>query len=113
MQRLLDRSLRWIVALPLLSGCWHERFHTFIENGTNQRVYAVIHFRDQSPPGSGSIEPGNGVNMPQRVEDISYIDYQVGKRACRMDKKQIAEAARTGQLGVTKITLRDCSSSKP
>jgi len=111
MQRLLVTSPLCVV-LPLLSGCWHEAFSTSIENGTNEKVYVVIHFDDQMmPPGHGNIEPGNGVNLPQKVEDISYIDYQIGNRRCRMDEKRIAEAAHLKERGVTRITLHDCNSA--
>jgi len=113
MQRVLIMSPLCVV-LPLLSGCWHEAFHTSVENGTNKKVYAVIHFDNGSiPPGHGNIEPGNGVSLPQRVEDIRYIEYQIGDRRCRMDGKLIAQAARAGERGVTSITLRDCGGSAP
>jgi hypothetical protein len=102
------------IVLPLLSGCWHEAFHTSVENGTGQKVYAVIHFdNDSIPSGHGEIEPGNDVSMVQRVGDISYIDYQIGERRCRMDRKLIAQAAQAGARGVTSITLRDCGNSAP
>jgi hypothetical protein len=113
MQRVLIMSPLCVV-LPLLSGCWHEAFHTFVENGTGQKVYAIIHFDNQSiPSGHGEIEPGNGVSLLQKAEDISYIEYQIGERRCRMDKKVIAQAARAGERGVTSITLRDCGNSAP
>lgn len=110
MQRLLTTSLLCIVA-TLLAACWHEAFHASIENGTNQKIYVVIHFDDQlTPIGHGYVEPGNGVNLPQMVENISYIEYTIGNRRCRLDKKLIAQAARTRVSGVTSIILRDCGS---
>lgn len=113
MQRLLN-MLALSAVVPLLLGCWHEAFRTSIENATNERVYAVIHFDNQStPPGHGYIEPGNGVRLPQTVEDISYIEYQLGDHRCRMDEKRIAAAAHVRERGVTSITLRDCTRSTP
>jgi hypothetical protein len=103
---------RLCIVLPLLSGCWHKAFHTSIENGTNQKIYAVIHFANDSIPlGHGELEPRNEVRLRQRVEDISYIEYQIGDRRCRMDRNLIVQATRPMERGVTSITLRDCSSS--
>jgi hypothetical protein len=73
-------------------------------------VYATIHFDDRSiPPGHGQIEPGSGVGFTQKVEDISYIEYQIGERHYRMDEKLITKVARAGRRGVTSITLSECS----
>jgi hypothetical protein len=99
-----------LVALASLSGCWHEAFHTSVENGTTKPISAVIRFHDESiPPGHGSIEPGNGVSLPQKIEDISSIEYQIDGHECRMDAKMIAGVARTSTDGVASIALTDCA----
>ena len=93
----------------LLSSCWHGAFHTSIENGTTKKVYVVIHFvNSQIPPGHGYIEPGNRVNLPQRLEDINSIEYRVGNRECRMDKRLIEQAANGENEGIRIIRMRDC-----
>ena len=110
----LGRMLRparmtFCVSLTLLSGCWHDPFRTSVENDTDQAIDVTIHFEDRSlPPGHGNIEPGNGVSLTQRVEDISYIEYQIGERRCRMDEKAISKRARTGDRGMTIIALSEC-----
>ena len=107
-QRPAELSL--LIALALLSGCWHEAFHSSVDNGTNQTIYAIIHFDDGSiPPAHGKIEPGSGVDLTEKVEAISYIDYRIGERRCRMDKNLIAEVARTSKAGLTSISLTDCA----
>jgi hypothetical protein len=98
------------IALAPLSGCWHEPFHTSVENGTNQTIYATIQFDDHAiPPGRGNIEPGNGVSLTQTIEDISYIEYQIGDRRCRLDEKLIAKIARADGRGVKSVTLTNCA----
>lgn len=54
-----------------------------------------------------------GVNLPQKVEDISSIEYQIGNRRCRMDEKRIAAVAQVGARGMTSIILRDCNGAAP
>lgn len=107
MQRLLT-LLSLFVALPL-AGCWHEAFHTSVENATGQKIYVTIHFDVEGvPPGHGYVEPGNGVDFPQKIEKIGYIEYQLDGRKCRIEKQAIAELAHTQGQGVNRITLRDC-----
>jgi hypothetical protein len=102
-------TLTLCIALGALAGCWHEAFHTSVKNGTKQTVYVTVYFEDRSTPaGHGNIEPGNGVDLTQKIDEISYIDYQTGKLHCRLDKSQIAKIARVGDRGVTSITLGEC-----
>lgn len=113
MQRVLI-MLPECLLMPLLAGCWHEAFHTSVDNATGRKIYAVIHFEDNAvPPGHGYIEAGNGVSLPQKVGDISYIEYQVGETRCRMDRDAVAKAARSGARGVVNVTLSGCDASRP
>lgn len=113
LQRLLIAAHLYAV-LPLLLGCWHEPFRTTIWNDTADSIHVVIQFDDQSlPPGHGPVEPGNHVNLTQRIESISYIEYRIGNHRCRVDKEGIAEAASAHERGVTNVMLRDCRDSMP
>lgn len=97
-------------AALVLGGCWHEAFHTSVENGTDQRAYVVIHFNDAAKPeGHGFIEPGNGVSLTESPKDIRYIEYRIGSDLCRIDQKQIARIAKTGLGGVANVTLGECN----
>lgn len=94
----------------VLGGCWHEAFHTSVENGTDQKAYVVIHFNDAAKPeGHGFIEPGNGVSLTESPKDISYIEYRIGNDHCRIDQKQIASIAKAGPRGVSSVTLGGCN----
>ena len=104
--------LSLLIALAPVTGCWHEPFHSSVDNGTNKTIYAIIHFDDRSiPPAHGNIEPGSGVYLTEKAEAISYIEYRIGERRCRMDKNLIAEVSRTSQAGLTSISLSDCNQS--
>ncbi len=95
--------------LLLLAGCLHEAFHTSIENGTGQKIYVVIHFNDgKMPQGHGYVEPGNGVDFPQKAEKINYIEYQIGGRNCRIERQSIIAMAHVQSQGISRITLQDC-----
>jgi hypothetical protein len=107
MQRLLT-LLPLCVALPL-AGCWHEAFHTSIENATGEKIYVTIHFDVEGmPAGHGYVEPGNGVDFPQKIEKIGYIENQIDGRKCRIEKQAIAELTHAQGRGINHITLRDC-----
>lgn len=113
MHRILMKSALCVIVL-LMAGCSHPAFRSAVDNGTTEKVYAVIHFNDASiPPGHGYIEPGNGVNLTQKIDDIRYIEYRFPHHQCRMDASSITKAAKTGPEGVTKITLQGCASSNP
>ena len=103
-------ELSLLIALPLLSGCWHDAFRTSVENDTNQTIDVVIDFLDQSiPTAHGEIEAGNGVNLTEHVDAISFIEYRVAERRCRMDAKLIAKVARHSADDVTIIPLSACT----
>jgi hypothetical protein len=95
------------------SGCWHEPFHTSIKNGMEQKTYVIIYFDNRAiPTGHGYIEPGANVNLPQRIEEISHIEYKIRGHQCRLNQKQIAQFARAEVGGVVGITLHECNESK-
>jgi hypothetical protein len=111
MRRLLIASLLCMTTF-MLEGC-HKRFHASIENGTGQRIYVSIQFRDL-PIGHGYIEVNNGLDLTQKIEDIRYIDYRIESRKCRIDKDEILKIARPDSDSKFHpermiITLRDCS----
>lgn len=107
MQRLLT-FLSVVFVLPL-AACWHEDFRTSIENSTGELIYVTIHFDVEGiPEGHGYVEPGNGVDFPQKIEKIGYIEYQIDGRICRIEKQAIAELMNVQGEGVNRITLRDC-----
>lgn len=109
MRRLLDTSRLYIV-LSVVVGCWHEAFRSSVENGAGNSIQVVIHFVDQLPsPARGRLAPGSRWNLTENVDDIAYIEYQIGGHSCRMDTQDIAESARASKRRMTIVTLRDCS----
>jgi hypothetical protein len=107
----MQRFLIWLsllAAVPL-AGCWHDAFHTSVENATGQRIYVTIHFNVEGiPVGHGYVEPGSGVDFPQGIEKIDHVDYQFNGRTCTVDKQTISGMAHIDSQGVNRITLRDC-----
>ena len=100
------------VTTALLGGC-HKRFHVSVKNETGQKIHVVIQFRDP-PTGYGDIDVDNGIDLTQKIEDIHYIDYQIGKQNCHIDKDAISEIARLdpdSQFHKERmvISLQDCS----
>jgi hypothetical protein len=107
MQRLLT-LLSLFVILPL-TGCWHEAFHTSIENATGEKIYVAVSFDVTDVPAAyGFLESGNELFLTEKIEHILYIEYQIDGRKCRIQKKAIAALTRSQGQGVNRITLQNC-----
>jgi hypothetical protein len=98
-----------ILGALLLAGCWHDAFHTSIENGTGRKIDISIHFEGKGvSPGFGDLEPGNSLNLTEEVGEIAFVEYQVDDHSCRIEKPAIAKLVSVQWHDLSHIVLRDC-----
>jgi len=107
----MDRILKCALiglAGHALSGCWHPREYTSIDNETGNLVQTIVIAKTPPSPIYGPLEPGNSLRLTNKIDDLVSISYSYGDRGCRMDHAQMVAVAHPEPGGYLGIGLKPC-----